>query len=100
MESARARIQGGDMVWAATLRQARMAIQAAPLENSTTRSEENDCASPAAAVITAKTTIAPATTPSTESCARKRGRTVAPASAPRPKEVSSKPYPVAEWWLR
>src|SRR6185436_3384883 len=66
MESARARIQGGDMVCAATLRQARMPIQAAPLKKRMSVNDGKAWACPAAKVISAKTTMAAATTRSTE----------------------------------
>src|SRR6185312_13172888 len=100
VESARARMNGGDMVCAATFRQARMAIHAAPLTNRTNNSHEKMCVLPAAKVLTAKTTTAAATTRSTEKYVRMRERTAAPASAPKPNEPSRSPYPVAACSLR
>src|SRR5215470_2458991 len=95
IDSARALTHDGHIVWAAVLRQARIPIHAAPAVAITAHSQPNDEMRPAEKVIAANTTIAVATNPSTESCLRKRGKIVAPASAPMPKHPSRAPYPVA-----
>src|SRR5260370_37934213 len=90
MARARARIQGGDIVCAATLRQARIPIHAAPLANRTRFSQWKTWMRPAAKVIRAKRTMAAATTPSTDKRVRRRGRTAAAGGAARPKETKNK----------
>ena len=91
MESARARIHDGDMVCAATFRQARIAIHATPLANKIRHSKLKSCALPGAKVMAANNKIATATTPSTESRVRKRGKHRRSQSAPRPNDPSSNP---------
>src|SRR2546430_6625604 len=91
IDKARARKNDGDIVCAATLRQARIAIHAVPLANNTKLSHPKDCVRPAANVIAAKSRIAKTTTPSTEKRLRIRGKTVAPASAPNPNDPSNNP---------
>ncbi len=66
MDNARARTYAGHMVCAATFKQARIPIQAAPATNNTRFSQANVCARPAAKVMAAKIMIEAPTTPSTD----------------------------------
>ena len=95
MDSARARNQGGDIVCAATFRQARIPIQAIPLMNNTKLSAGNVSTLPAAKLMAANSNVPNTTSPSTDNLLRKRGKAAAPAKAPSPKDPINNPYPVA-----
>src|SRR2546430_16502774 len=95
MDNARARNHGGDIVCAATFRQARIPIHAIPLANNTRLSAGKVSTLPAAKLIAANSRVPNTTSPSTDNLLRNRGNAAAPASAPRPKDPSNNPYPVA-----
>src|SRR5947208_3794004 len=84
IDKARARKNDGDIVCAATLRQARIAIHAVPLANNTKLSHPKDCVRPAANVMEAKSRIAKTTTQYTEKQLRIRVKTIDPASTTNP----------------
>src|SRR5439155_10803393 len=91
IDKARARRYDGDIVCAATFKQARMPIHAIPLANNTRVRALNARTCPARNVIAANRRVAKTTRRSTESQERKRGSRAAPAKAPKPKEPSSRP---------
>src|SRR5207244_13438596 len=93
IDKARARKNDGDIVCAATLRQARIAIHAVPLANNTKQSHPKDCVRRAANDIAAKSRIAKTTTPSPENKKRIRDKNDAPARTPNPHQQSSNPAP-------
>ena len=66
IDKARARIHDGHMVCATTLKHARIPIHAVPAVNSTAQNHSKARTCPAANVIPANTTVAAATSPSTE----------------------------------
>src|SRR5580698_9461997 len=81
------------MVWAETLRLARIWIQATPATNIVADKGAKPGHFPPAKVVNAKTAVAMETRASEERCRRRKGMSVAPASAPVPKNPSNKPYP-------
>ena len=85
------------MVCAATFKQARIPIHAAPANSITAHNRAKVSTRPAVKVIPAKTRMAVPTTPSTDRLSRSRGSAKAPNSAPSPKQPSSTPYPLAPY---
>src|SRR5580704_7280890 len=68
-------------------------VHAAPPKKLKTQRNQSTCRAEIPHVAAAKTAVAPDTILSTESAALARCNTIAPATAPTPKQPSSKPYP-------